>query len=331
MSIGSCPPHSSTRRFRARPEEGARPVVNALDPRLSACAALRRPYHTGCVRMVGARSRLLAATLRHGAGSTAPGSFSRGWLWGLLALWVLHVPAIAASDIGGLEGMVREWMALRREINRTRTDWVDQKSLLEDETRLLRTQKETLAKRLSGYTSQAETAEKRLADTTAKTGELGAGLEALHQPLLQAEADLVTRTGRLPEPLLHSVRSLVDGVVARGGRPPTVEDLADRLQAVVSLCTHLQQLTQGVHSANVTLPDDAGRQREMQALFLGLSVAYAVSADGAQAARGCPGPDGWVWEWDDSLAPAVRQCLACYRKEAPAEFVTLPLRLGETP
>lgn len=254
-----------------------------------------------------------------------------GWLWSLLALWVVHVPTATASDIGGLEGMVREWIALRREINRTRTDWVDQKPLIADEIRLLRTQREGFAKRLAAHTAQAETAEKRLSDTVTKTGELGEGVDALHQPLLQAEADLVRRMGKLPEPLLRPVRSLLDSVVSRDQRPPTAEDLADRLQAVVGLYTHLQQLAQGVHSANVTLSDGAGGQREMQALFFGLSVAYAASADGARAAHGRRGPDGWTWEWDDSLAPAVRQCLACYRKEAPAEFVTLPLRQGGTP
>ena len=252
-------------------------------------------------------------------------------LWCLLVLWLVDVSPAASSDIGGLEGMVRQWIALRREINRTRTDWVDQKSLIEDEIRLLRTQKEKLGKRLAEHTSQAGTAEEQLASTVAVTGALGEEVGALIQPVLQAEADLVGRMDKLPEPLLGPVRSLWDSVASRGKSPPTVEDLADRLQAVVSLYTHLQQLAQGVHAASVTLADGAGRQREMQALFLGLSAAYAVSADGARAVQGRPGPDGWVWEWDDSLAPAVRRCLDCYRREAPAELVTLPVGPGRAP
>ena len=66
----------------------------------------------------------------------------------------------------------------------------------------------------------------------------------------------------------------------------------------------------------------------MDVLQLGLGTAFAVAADGSQAAIGTPGAEAWQWEWRADLAAPIRVALQVYNKKRPAEFVSLPLQLG---
>jgi hypothetical protein len=131
-------------------------------------------------------------------------------------------------------------------------------------------------------------------------------------PLLQG--DLSTDLDRLPPP----------------DRPVTAADVGERLRLVFTLTTEIEQYDTGIHVGRLVLTPPDGTSRELDILQIGLGAAFAVSPDGAFAAKGRPGANAWEWEWQAELAEPILHALAVYRKKRPAEFVSLPLQLGGT-
>jgi hypothetical protein len=111
--------------------------------------------------------------------------------------------------------------------------------------------------------------------------------------------------------------------------PENPNILAQRLRLAVSLFSELEQLNCSVHADKLILEDPQGMQQEMDVIFLGLGVGFAVSPDNARAAVGHLMREGMVWEWDPNLASSIRHAWSCYQKEKPAVFVGLPLTFEE--
>jgi len=263
------------------------------------------------------------------AGAFGRAARRRGPLLVLAALLTGWAPARAA-EIDRLEDSVREWIALRRELNRAQTGWAEQKLLLGDELRMLETQRAQLTRKLQTRTEAAEATAATLAEESRNKASVEADLATLREPLRRAEAHLRTWRKRLPDLLLAPLRKAFDKLPDEdAAAPDDYSALAERLQLAVGLYGQIEQLDRSLHAGKIVLRDDGGRELEMDVLFLGLAIGYAVSADGARAAVGRPAAPGWSWEWDPQLAPAVSSALACYRKEIPATFVDLPLRIQE--
>jgi len=242
----------------------------------------------------------------------------------LLSPWPCRA---ASSEVERLEALTREWLALRREVGATASEWKLQKQALDDELRLLERQKQLLTAELGTQAGETRSSEEALTAAARDKAGYEAALLALHPELLRAEADLRTWPARLPPFLLEPLRA----GFAKLPAPDVVADagtVAGRLQVVLGLYSEIEPLHRGLHAGRMILTDPAGRQVEAEVLLLGLAAGYALAPDGATAAVGEPAAAGWVWAWDPDLAPTVRRLLACYRKDTPASFVTLPLEVG---
>lgn len=236
----------------------------------------------------------------------------------------------ADSEVEQLEALTREWLALRREIGASASEWRVQSQALEAERRLLARQKDVLTAQIGTRAGETRSSADALTATTRDKAMYEAALLALHPELLRAEAHLRAWPERLPPFLLGPLRAGFIKLPA----PDVVADaatVAGRLQVVLGLYSEIEQLHRGLHPGRMILTDPAGREVEAEVLFLGLAAGYALAPDGTTAAVGEPAVAGWTWAWDSSLAPAVRRLLACYRKDTPASFVAVPLAVRSEP
>ncbi|MBT3376798.1 MAG: DUF3450 family protein [Lentisphaerae bacterium] len=236
------------------------------------------------------------------------------------------------SDVEEIQTMVRQWIALKQELARSQTEWQEHQALLTDEMRLLEKRRDVLKKRLARQDELAKGSGKGFAGLQGRRRALSKTVASLSGVVEAAEKDLRAWSERLPPLLVGPLQDSFRKLPLPDGASAAPAALAERLQLVFGIYAQLQQLTRSVHVGRMVLAAPDGRQIEMDVMFIGLGAAYAVSADDSQAAVGRSGREGWSWEWQNGVAPAVRQLFACYRKESPAAFVSVPIRLnGETP
>lgn len=293
--------HEDSNRVKARSDQEASSLSN---PGLAGAPRRRRAWAGRCV---------LAALL--GAVVAAPAA---------------PAPTPTSADsVSALGASVREWLALRREWRRLRSDWQDEQRLLADEERLLQERVAGLRSRIARTDVALASEERALSEFVAARRGVTSSLASAAASVGAAELHLGTWFAKLPsllqQPLRDSFLSLPQDA------DPNVNALAERAQRVVAIYTELQQLSRGIHAGRMVLPDAAGQEREVDVLFIGIAVGYALAADTDTAAVGRPTVAGWSWQWRPELAAPVRRLFECHRRESSAALVSVPVRRGESP
>lgn len=246
----------------------------------------------------------------------------------IVFLLVLLPPVADAQDVDTLEQRVREWVLLRQEWSTANNEWKAQKELLDDELRMLTRKKEELAKSLADQQTKTTELEESFNTATDEKEKREAALDNLAQPLAQSESLLRSWKDKLPEFFLRYVAKGFDKL-------PSIEaesnedQHAERLQLLFGLHGQLEQLNTVIHMERAILPDSTGQEREMEVIFFGMAQGFALSLDGTSAAVGRMTSKGLQWISRNDLAPSIKEALAFYKKEKPADFISLPLQIDE--
>ncbi len=244
----------------------------------------------------------------------------------------LALPAFAQEPVVSpteeLRTSVREWVETMRKIQQEENDWARDQDVL-------RNYKEGLEKEIADLQQQ-------IAD--AKTRKAGADKEALDKVAerdryLAAKTELTTIVRTLEESLIAKIPSFPEPLakepkVAQGiedlkrdiALPPEKrgEGVSKRLLNVVNLLTEAEKFQQTVHVKPELHKDSQGREFNVQVVYFGLAMAYAVNEDGTFALVGRPGADGWKFEEKPDLAADISKLLAATTGEADATFINLP-------
>jgi len=249
------------------------------------------------------------------------------WLASGLLLLAVDVPlAEEGGRVESLEALVEQWSALRRTIAQEERDWEAQRRRWEDEIALLKKEKAELSAEIEEARLTGRGIEEESERVLREKERLAALLEEMPPVLEEAEAALTLWPDLLPPPLYEKLapafRRLrdVDKAPSRSAR----------LQHVLGLYTEIEKLHRDIHVVKELLRMPDGKRREVDALYLGLSRAFAVSQDATWAGVGTPtGEEGWRWEARPELAGEVRNAIRVFRRERTAELVELPLLVQE--
>jgi hypothetical protein len=237
-------------------------------------------------------------------------------------LAIADEPPAATST---LERLVVKWVELRRALTEEAESWEEQRAQLEQERVLLLKAKETLEQEIAAAGEEQRSAETERARLLAHKEGLEKSLNACLPALRQAEADLRGWRSLWPSSLLTPpLRKAFDQL-----QKTSEQSVTRRLQVILSLYGEIERLQYGVHVVKEVLKTDASRSREMDVIYLGLAQGFAVSVDNQMAGIGRPTANDWKWEWRPEIAAEVRKAIAFYRHEKTADFVHLPLRVGE--
>jgi hypothetical protein len=203
--------------------------------------------------------------------------------------------------------------------------WEEQRAQLEQERVLLLKAKETLEQEIATAGEEQRSAETERARLLAHKEGLEESLNACLPALRRAETDLKGWRNLWPSSLLTPpLRKAFDQL-----QKAPEQSVTRRLQVILSLYGEIERLQYGVHVVKEVLKTDSSRSREMDVIYLGLAQGFAVSVDNQMAGIGRPTANDWKWEWRPEIAAEVRKAIAFYRHEKTADFVHLPLRVGE--
>lgn len=223
-----------------------------------------------------------------------------------------------------IDELTRQWIDTDRQASNLQTDWQAQQPILEQRLSLLKAEKNQLQGILEDSGKSQSNVEAQRAKLLAQQAELEKQQQELKQGLTVLSKRIETVSKRLPPPLKATWRNEKN---ALGDQPTPSLQLQVSLAQLSSLADFNQRIS--VHQMPI-LKEDGGEILVKQ-FYLGLGMAWFVSADGQFSGWGQADEEGWNWQVSENLhAKEISKAIAIFEKRQQAEFVRLPVMLANT-
>ncbi len=221
---------------------------------------------------------------------------------------------------------IEKWVQTRQLIARRDADWrVERESigqtvgLLQREIDLL---KEAIEKS-EQVDSESDAEKKRI---TLSLEDLKKANKVVDAALWGMERQALALMALFPDPLKDRTSNV------RSRIPLEKKDLrgrsaAERMQNVVAMLNEADRFNSAITLAIEVRKDAEGKDRQVQALYLGLGHAYYADQGGSFAGVGVPGETDWTWEEKPELGSTIRKVIDIYENERSAEFVPVPVNI----
>ena len=221
---------------------------------------------------------------------------------------------------------IEKWVQTRQLIAKRNADWrVERESigqtigLLQREIDLL---KEAIDKS-EQVDSESDAEKKRI---TLSLEDLKKANNVVDAALWGMERQALALMALFPDPLKDRTSNV------RSRIPLEKKDLrgrsaAERMQNVVAMLNEADRFNSAITLAIEVRKDAEGKDRQVQALYLGLGHAYYSDQGGSFAGVGVPGEVDWTWEEKPELGSTIRKVIDIYENERSAEFVPVPVNI----
>lgn len=227
----------------------------------------------------------------------------------------------AADDVvRTLNDLTLQWTGLEHQKDQLQADWRRDRPILEQQLALLERETAELEALLEQSAQQQDEVEETRLELLREQTRFEQEQAAMERALGRAGERLRALYPQLPPPLMRAW----ERELPRQDEPSL--SLSERLQKVLELLGELDDFQRKLtlDQSVMTLPD--GRDYRVEAVYLGVSHGWYVSADGRFAAAGIATPEGWRWTPSPD-GPAISRVIAILERRENAELVTLPLRL----
>ncbi|MEX1114298.1 MAG: DUF3450 family protein [Akkermansiaceae bacterium] len=224
---------------------------------------------------------------------------------------------------------VGRWVETMTAVQQEENDWKRDKEVLQN-------YKEGLEKEIADLKEQIASAETR------KQGTDRASLDKVAERdlYLSAKNELSVTVRKLEENLAKRLTIFPPALASEPKVAQAIEDLkrdltlptdqrdsmvSKRLLNLITLASEAEKFQQTVRIRPELHKDKDGREYNMQVIYFGLAMAYAVNEDDSLALAGRPGTDGWTFEEAPALAGDIRKLIASTTGEQDAAFIQLPI------
>jgi hypothetical protein len=250
-----------------------------------------------------------------------------------LALALAQAPFVNAQNLEALEdsrSTLQQWVEVRNTISEERSEWQEEKEILEDMIA-------TLENEIASLKEEIETAEKAVAETEdertklqSEASELREMQDFLYGKFVDFRPTVLSLADFMPEPLSgkNSFGRLRDTLSRKP--PESSQALNDIALPLVGLVQEMDNFNHGVsiHSQLLNL-DGNGNQRQFSILYIGLSNAFYVDDAQENAGIGVPSAGGWEWKPMNQLASEIGTAVAIREKQEQARFTMLPVEITD--
>ena len=221
---------------------------------------------------------------------------------------------------------IEKWVQTRQLIAKRNADWrVERESigqtigLLQREIDLL---KEAIDKS-EQVDSESDAEKKRI---TLSLEDLKKANKVVDAALWGMERQALALMALFPDPLKDRT-SNVRSRIPREKKDLRGRSAADRMQNVVAMLNEADRFNSAITLAIEVRKDAEGKDRQVQALYLGIGHAYYSDQRGSFAGVGVPGETDWTWEEKPELGSTIRKVIDIYENERSAEFVPVPVNI----
>ena len=249
-----------------------------------------------------------------------------------IALFIsLQQLAAQEESVGEVQVVVQQWLNTMAEVQKEEDEWLRDKDVLKGHQAGLKAEIGSLSEQLEEAKIQAEKADGAEQEKLEERERLIASLDDLSTRVIKLENSFAELLDIIPKPLREDDRF----ATALLGFETTIKTddrtgmkgVPGRLQTVLILMEGMEkfQNTVTVRKSLQTAAD--GKDYEMDVIYLGLAVAFAVNETGTVATKGEVTPDGWKFIERSELAPAIRQLVDSTTGAGEATFVNIPVTI----
>jgi hypothetical protein len=221
-----------------------------------------------------------------------------------------------------------KWIETQQIISRERKDWQQGKEILLGRLDLVKKEIASLEEKTKQAESSVAESDKKRNDLLAENDQLKAAGTQLIEAVTGMEVEVRRLFKRVPEPIQTKLQPLYQRIPEDPAK--TRVSVAERFQNVVPILDALNkannEITVSYEVHNLT----DGKPSEVKAIYVGLTQAYYVSAQG-EAGIGRPTADGWKWEPSKAIARDVLTALEILQGKHTPAFVPLPMKLQQNP
>ena len=244
-----------------------------------------------------------------------------------LAFWLTSGSVFAqGSKFEEARTHIEKWVQTRQLIARRNADWRVERESIGQTIGLLQREIDLLKGEIDKseqVDSEADAEKKRI---TLSLEDLKKANKVVDAALWGMERQALALMARFPDPLKDRTSNV------RSRIPLEKKDLrgrsaAERMQNVVAMLNEADRFNSAITLAIEVRKDAEGKDRQVQALYLGLGHAYYADQGGSFAGVGVPGAEGWMWEVKPELGSTIRKVIDIYENERSAEFVPVPVNI----
>ena len=244
-----------------------------------------------------------------------------------LAFWLISGSVFAqGSKFEEARTHIEKWVQTRQLIARRNADWRVERESIGQTIGLLQREIDLLKGEIDKseqVDSEVDAEKKRI---TLSLEDLKKANKAVDAALWGMERQALALMARFPDPLKDRTSNV------RLRIPVKKEDLrgrsaAERMQNVVAMLNEADRFNSAITLAIEVRKDAQGKERQVQALYLGLGHAYYADQGGSFAGVGVPGAEGWTWTVNAELGSTIRKVIDIYENEDGAKFVPVPVNI----
>ena len=244
-----------------------------------------------------------------------------------LAFWLITGSVFAqGSKFEEARTHIEKWVQTRQLIARRNADWRVERESIGQTIGLLQREIDLLKDGIDKseqVDSEADVEKKRI---TLSLEDLKKANKVVDAALWGMERQALELMARFPDPLKDRTSNV------RSRIPLKKEDLrgrsaAERMPNVVAMLNEADRFNSAITLAIEVRKDAEGKDRQVQALYLGLGHAYYADQGGSFAGVGVPGAEGWTWTVNAELGSTIRKVIDIYENERKAEFIAIPVNI----
>lgn len=248
----------------------------------------------------------------------------------LLALALpLSAQNAAVSPTEELRTQVSEWVETMRKIQQEENDWSRDQEVLKNYKEGLEKEIADLKEQIASAKTRKEGGDQQSLDKVAERDRLMAAQDELTRQVRVMEEALAAKLPLLPDPFKKIAKISVSiESLQRNLQLPVdqqTDDVGKRLTNVTELLAEIEKFQQSVQVFSELRKDSQGHEYNMQVVYFGLGLAFAVNEDSSFALAGRPAPDGWKFQERNDLAPQIQKLLVTATSEKDVSFTNLPL------
>src|SRR5262245_13838725 len=258
-----------------------------------------------------------APTAQDGANATAAQDIPPGTQMAV-------APADSAPTLEETRLSMSKWIETQQIIAKERKDWQQGKEILVGRVDLIKQEVASLEEKIAQAQSSVADADKKKAELVAETDHLKAVDKQLTDAVTGMEAEVRRLTKAIPESIRTRLQPLFQRIPEEGAT--THVSNAERYQNVLGILNELNKANSELTVSYEVRNLSDGKPAEVQAIYVGLSQAYFVSARG-EAGVGRPTLDGWTWTPSPAVAADVLMAFEILQGKHSPVFVPLPVNL----
>ena len=246
---------------------------------------------------------------------------------GLVLTACFAAPARAQSSVDDFRAKVENWVETRQILSEEASEWEVGRETLQATKKLLAQQQESLAAQVKELDETSSAADDERTALLLERGELQRASTELEAQIGLLEQQAMALALRLPEPLRVKLEPLL--VQIPENPEITRVPLGQRLMNVLGVLDQAEKFNGTATFVGETRAVGEGEQKvQIRTLYWGLAQAVYVDAQGRTAGIGRPGPEGWEFSTEPTLAGDAERLLDIYEGNVDViEFVRLPAEI----